>query len=43
MMAGGRPVGFILNGAPKEALITGYTGDFHHATHTALALPASAL
>ena len=40
-MAGGRPVGFILNGAPKEALITGYTGDFHHATHASLALPAS--
>ena len=40
MMAGGRPVGFILNGASKEALSTGYTGDFHHATQTPLALPS---
>ena len=41
MMAGGRPVGFILNGASKEALSTGYTGDVHHATQTSLALPNS--
>ena len=41
MMAGGRPVGFILNGASKEALSTGYTGDFHHATQAPLSLPTS--
>lgn len=38
-MAGARPVGFILNGASKEALSTGYTGDFTHATLTPLTAP----
>lgn len=38
-MAGARPVGFILNGASKEALIKGYTGDLTHATLSPLPLP----
>ena len=29
--AGARPVGFILNAAPKEALTKGYTGEYNHA------------
>ena len=38
-MAGSRPVGFILNAASKEALSTGYTGNFNHATLTPLLAP----
>jgi capsular exopolysaccharide synthesis family protein len=42
-MAGARPVGFILNGATKEALSTGYTGDYNHAMLTPLTQPMLAL
>jgi capsular exopolysaccharide synthesis family protein len=42
-MAGARPVGFVLNGASRDALAGGYTGSYAYGQPLALPYPALAL